>query len=688
MGGFIFKGSSNSPKYRQLAEHWSPFIYQATTGRYDYITRFDFDGNWFGHDNWENYECYPLPAYVYYSVVESTNYYFITYCFFHPRDEGNPLCNCGKHENDFEGCRIIIKKDGSYWGTIILLETIAHTSKYTYTSWTLINGSHPAIYVKQRKHSVYGANYALAQQDCNWSGNLTCEVFPSDEDGTGIGYWYAGRGAEIPENVDDRDVSYELIELTPTIWARRFGDPFRDCIEYTTGGGQPSTAWFGAKFSGDNYVAPYGFQCQATPPWDYGFDSNLKGAWFINPLAYYWWGTGENYIYNPFLFSLSGCPPPCGYFPSPLNIYFDKYASSYRIQRGESVTYYYYFENKGVVPIRNIQVYDDNFGTVCTLSYLGPGQSYTCQRTESLYETTTNEAKLIYTYWYCHDHVKVEYDAVTVEVEQPPEQDSDGDGVPDSRDNCIYTYNPDQTDSDGDGVGNACDNCPWVSNPSQDEMDGDGVGDWCDNCPGVYNPDQLDSDGDGIGDECDYKEDPILPESIVYTWDRAYSFKDDPRSLRQWLSANIPNLYIDKDGFLVLDVYPSDSSFVIQSPNLEFLSKSFDGIRILYSNQVETKKGVVVGRIGWVDERMIDKKSKKYNLNNMLQGGTIRDIHFPSTPKSKFKWITIHLEKHKNWKESLKVYELNLSPVVDAKESLGKFLIWRIELIKSKLVKS
>ena len=34
--------------------------------------------------------------------------------------------------------------------------------------------------------------------------------------------------------------------------------------------------------------------------------------------------------------------------------------------------------------------------------------------------------------------------------------DSDGDGVPDSVDNCPYTYNPDQTDTDGDGVGDAC----------------------------------------------------------------------------------------------------------------------------------------------------------------------------------------------------------------------------------------
>lgn len=92
----------------------------------------------------------------------------------------------------------------------------------------------------------------------------------------------------------------------------------------------------------------------------------------------------------------------------------------------------------------------------------------------------------------------------------------------------------------------------------------------------------------------------------------------------------------------------------------------------------------MVGRIGWVDERMIDKEKKKLNLNNMPKGGTIRDFHLPSTSKSKFKWVTLHLGKHKNWKEGLKIYELNFSPVVDSRESIGKFLIWRIELIKSK----
>ncbi len=211
--------------------------------------------------------------------------------------------------------------------------------------------------------------------------------------------------------------------------------------------------------------------CNVPSPWNYEFD-NL-GLWFIEPIFFYNWYRTERNIYNPFKGSSTGCPDNCDAPFIIAGLYIEKSASSYRIQIGESVTYYY----------------------------------------------------------------------------------------------------------------------------------------------------------------------------RIYTWDRAYSFKNDPRSLREWLSANIPNIYIDKDGFLVLDLYPSDSSFVIQSPSLtEILGeKSFDGIRILYSNRVETRKGGLVGRIGWVDERMVDKKTKGNNLNNAPKGGTVREITIPQTPKSKFKWITIGL---------------------------------------------
>jgi len=170
-----------SPSLFQIAAHWSPFIYQGTINNYDLITNFNFDGNWNGYDNWENAgknQYYTnFHAYVYYTIIESDSHYFITYMFFHPRDTGNPwgLGLYGwAHENDSEGCRVVIEKDGSNWGRIQNIETIAHESYYIYNNPSLINSSHPAVYVCERKHAVYGTNKAKSY-DC-WY--LTgCKIF-------------------------------------------------------------------------------------------------------------------------------------------------------------------------------------------------------------------------------------------------------------------------------------------------------------------------------------------------------------------------------------------------------------------------------------------------------------------------------------------------------------------------------
>ena len=76
-----------------LARRFSPIFHQrftkdATTHRFDFITNFDFDGDWTGNNNWEHAadSKFPMKGYVYYSVIESQNYYFITYADFHARD--------------------------------------------------------------------------------------------------------------------------------------------------------------------------------------------------------------------------------------------------------------------------------------------------------------------------------------------------------------------------------------------------------------------------------------------------------------------------------------------------------------------------------------------------------------------------------------------------------------------------
>jgi len=66
-------------EYRSLAEYYAPVVYQETrSATLDFNTRFDFDGDWNGANNWDNAYLFELPAYVYYAVIESSGHYFIT----------------------------------------------------------------------------------------------------------------------------------------------------------------------------------------------------------------------------------------------------------------------------------------------------------------------------------------------------------------------------------------------------------------------------------------------------------------------------------------------------------------------------------------------------------------------------------------------------------------------------------
>jgi hypothetical protein len=75
---------------RDVAMRFAPLFYQALGDkpRSDYLTNFDFDGDWRGDNNWVNSDDskYSLKAFIYYSVAETTTHYFIHYAVFHPRD--------------------------------------------------------------------------------------------------------------------------------------------------------------------------------------------------------------------------------------------------------------------------------------------------------------------------------------------------------------------------------------------------------------------------------------------------------------------------------------------------------------------------------------------------------------------------------------------------------------------------
>lgn len=327
VSGSSFLLAVEKPEHRALAEYYAPVIYQESKSAVlDYITRFDYDGDWNGANNWRNAYRYELRAYAYYAVVESTNHVFITYAFYHPRDfTARPLEGMApktEHENDLEGCMLIVEKDKTPWGRPILLETLAHDHFYKYDNPSYrrvkiekkekkqkrkisspldgsivflkqIDSTHhqqPAIYIEPEGHGVTAA---------------TAQVRDEDFKHPGIIYRFAGRGAELPRSNNDPDVSYDLIPIEDTLWAKRaeIGASSLYCCGDSYGLPDGQTILIGSAFNG-----PIG-GCAAKPPWgwDQANDGPIeKGDLFRDPLRavaaqLQIEGWGGSYVYNPYL---------------------------------------------------------------------------------------------------------------------------------------------------------------------------------------------------------------------------------------------------------------------------------------------------------------------------------------------------------------------------------------------------
>ena len=82
--------AADARRDREIAARFAPTFYQGLGDRRrgDYITNFNFDGDWRGDNNWDNAgdRKFRLRAYVYYAVSETPTHFFIHYAVFHPQD--------------------------------------------------------------------------------------------------------------------------------------------------------------------------------------------------------------------------------------------------------------------------------------------------------------------------------------------------------------------------------------------------------------------------------------------------------------------------------------------------------------------------------------------------------------------------------------------------------------------------
>jgi hypothetical protein len=323
------QSAGNAARDREIASQFAPVFRQGVGDRrrFDYITNFDFDGDWRGDNNWDNADLarFPLRAYVYYAVSETPTHFFVHYAVFHPRDykgtsgggrvlaeiirEGkrrggryDPTGLSGEavlaHENDMEGCLVVAAKaggsDDARAARVVYVETLAHDrflkylpahvaveggQKSAFAAVRLDEGR-PELYVEAKGHGVFAFDGGEKQKPSN--GMLT--------------YKFTGR-ADDPDKSAAGEIGYALLPLSTTIWPRARGgvnQTFGAVYPYgaRSFGAAQTTAraatrrninlgTLGAAFRGGK-----GALNAARPPWgwiDRGDRGQARGEWFFDP---------------------------------------------------------------------------------------------------------------------------------------------------------------------------------------------------------------------------------------------------------------------------------------------------------------------------------------------------------------------------------------------------------------------
>ena len=312
---------------REIAARFAPTFYQALGDkpRSDYITNFDFDGDWRGDNNWEHADDqnFPLLAYIYYSVSETQTHFFIHYAVFHPRDykggelkglilsqiiregvkRGNRrdptglLAEAGvAHENDMEGALVVVAKNGKDLdrARTVFVETFHHSDFSPY----LAGESAPKgfgifktdeqrvlLYVEPKGHGI--------------------EAYSGDEKQTAkkefLIYKFAGR-AEDPDKQKEGSVGYELLPIQTTLWLKAristengssttyatFQDYAAISIGVVQANGRVVVKKIKVGEIGETFAGDSGGLNMARPPWawfDKGHRGDPLGLWFFDPAS-------------------------------------------------------------------------------------------------------------------------------------------------------------------------------------------------------------------------------------------------------------------------------------------------------------------------------------------------------------------------------------------------------------------
>lgn len=227
----------------ELAAKFAPVVYQevGSVPEADEFTRVDFDGDWNPDNNWENMPKFRRERVVYWNLIESENYYFITYAFFYPRDYASWCFWIHCHENDFEGMRVTVKKPSG----VIKVEALAHNFKSE-----VLNPTSVEIMIERGGHGIHPTALRAPEGKVKKYTPSEYELRPIDE-----------------------------------LWEKRDTNLFTGKFTY-------KNKDYPANFGGKKWIL-FGIGA-AKPAWSWivwGSDFE-KGQWFLDPLK----GTEEKYL--------------------------------------------------------------------------------------------------------------------------------------------------------------------------------------------------------------------------------------------------------------------------------------------------------------------------------------------------------------------------------------------------------